>query len=59
MYDGLGYLMADHISLFVDIHQTAECQAVFPCIQRADTIGQLFWKHGDHPVNQIDTGTSF
>ena len=58
MYDGLGYLMADHISLFVDIHQTAECQSVHPFIQGTDTIGKGMGQHRNHLIDQIDAGAS-
>ena len=59
MNDSLCDLMPNHISLLINIHETTECQAVFPCIQGTDAIGQLLGEHGNDTVNQVDTGSSF
>ena len=50
---GLRNLMADHISLCINIHQTAEGQSVFSLIQGTDSIRQSSGKHRNHPVYQI------
>ena len=50
--------MTDHISLRVNIHQTAECQSVFPLIQGTDPVGQTFRKHRNHTVYQIHAGST-
>ena len=55
MDDGLCYFVIDHLSFWIDSHNTVKRQSVFPCIQRADSIGKCMWQHRDHPVNKIHT----
>ena len=51
-------LMIDYISFGIYCHNAAHCQTVHACIQRTDTIRQTVWKHRDHTVCQIDTGST-
>ena len=56
--DGLHNLMTGDVSLPVDLHHTAQSKAVHSRIQRADAVGQLPRKHRNHPVAQVDAGSS-
>ena len=46
-------------SVFINIHQTAESQTLHTLIKRTDSVAQTLRKHGDHPVCQINAGSSF
>ena len=51
-------LMVNDVSFRVNGHDTAQCQTILPCIQRADSIGQSAGQHRNHPVHQIYTGSA-
>ena len=48
--------MADNLTFLVNGHDAAQGQAILPCIQRADSVGEIARQHGNHPVRQIDAG---
>ena len=58
MDDGFRDHMIYHRSFFIHCHDAAHGQTIFSGIQGADSIGQSSWQHRNHPVYQIDTGTS-
>ena len=50
--------MAYDLALFVNGHQAAECKPVLPRVQRTDAVGKLVRQHRNHPVHQVDAGSS-
>ena len=59
MDDRREYLVAQNTALTVDTHLAGHGQAVFPCVQAANTVRKPFGQHGQHPVYQVDAGATF
>ena len=45
-------------TVWIERHECRKCQAVLPCVQGTDAVGEPFRKHRDHPVSQIYRGAA-
>ncbi len=52
--DGLLELEALHYAVTRDVDEHRQRQARLPLLQRADAVGELFGKHGQHAAGEVD-----